>query len=93
MKRNRTVFLNGHVVSGEEITPEEFFDLEAFRQCAAQWDGRDSVLVLRNVTILGPGLHESLEYLLVNRAEVTALGIGSLRFDANEVAALGHPAA
>lgn len=78
MRHQRIVFLGERIILGDEIGPDEFHDLETFRRCAAQWGGPENVLILRNATVSEGGLEEKLEYLLINRAEIMALGIGGL---------------
>ncbi|GEM85783.1 hypothetical protein [Meiothermus granaticius] len=76
MKRERVVLLGGQVVIGEEIEPSEFPDLETFRRQAARWEGPENVLVMRNARIERGAHSERLDYLLLKRDEIKALGIG-----------------
>jgi hypothetical protein len=78
MKRERIVILNNHMFVGEEIEAEEFPDLETFRRQAARWEGPENLLILRNVRLEDSPLEERLDYLLVKRDAVSALGLGKL---------------
>lgn len=75
--RTRVVFLGERLIQGEEIAPDDFSDKETYRRCAGQWGGPDNVLVLRGVTVGEGTWQERLEYLLVNRAQVQAIGVGT----------------
>ncbi|MGK0617387.1 hypothetical protein [Meiothermus cerbereus] len=78
MRHLRIVFLADRIIQGDEVFPDEFYDPETFRRCAAQWGGPENVLILRNATVADGGLEERLEYLLINRAEIVALGLGGM---------------
>ncbi|GIW25375.1 hypothetical protein [Meiothermus sp.] len=78
MRHQRTVFLGERIIQGDEIGPDEFFDMETFRRCAAQWGGPEQVLILRNAIVSDGALEEKLEYLLINRAQIVALGLGGM---------------
>lgn len=78
MRHNRIVFLGERIIEGDEVSPDDFYDVETFRRCAAQWGGPEKVLILRNATVSDGTLEEKLEYLLINRAEIIALGVGGM---------------
>jgi len=78
MKRERIVILDNHLFVGEKIEPEEFPNLETFRRQAARWDGPENLLILHNVRLEDSPLEERLDYLLVKRDAVSALGLGKL---------------
>lgn len=78
MRHDRIVFLGERIIQGDEIGSDEFPDVETFRRCAAQWGGPENVLVLRNAIVNNGALEEKLEYLLINRAEIIALGVGGM---------------
>jgi len=78
MRHHRIVFLGDRIIEGDEVSPDDFYDVETFRRCAAQWGGPENVLILRSA-VVGEGVRqEKLEYLLINRAEITALGVGGM---------------
>lgn len=78
MRHNRIVFLGERTIEGDEVSPDDFYDVETFRRCAAQWGGPENVLILRNAVVGERMMQEKLEYLLINRAEITALGVGGI---------------
>jgi hypothetical protein len=78
MRHSRIVFLGERIIQGDEIGPDDFPDLETFRRCAAQWGGPENVLILRNAVVGEGVMQEKLEYLLINRAEIIALGVGGM---------------
>lgn len=78
MKRTRLVILDHHTILGEEIGPEEFYDVETFRSCATQWQGTENVLILRNATFEDASPHDKVDYLLIDRAQIRALGAGTM---------------
>ncbi|GEM83098.1 hypothetical protein [Meiothermus hypogaeus] len=84
MRHDRIVFLGERIIQGDEIDSDEFPDVETFRRCAAQWGGPENVLVLRNAIVSNGALEEKLEYLLINRTEIRALGVGGMRLSGFE---------
>lgn len=78
MRRERIVLLENRIFVGEEIEAGEFPDTEALRRQAARWEGHENVLILRNVRLEDSPFEERLDYLLVKRDEVKALGLGKL---------------
>lgn len=78
MRHNRIVFLGERIIEGDEVSPDDFYDVETFRRCAAQWGGPENVLILRNAVVSEGVMQEKLEYLLINRAEIAALGVGRM---------------
>ena len=78
MKRERIVLLENHIFVGEEIEADEFPDAETLRRQATAWEGHPNVLILRNVRLEDSPFEERLDYLLVKRDQVTALGLGKL---------------
>jgi len=78
MRHNRIVFLGERTIEGDEVSPDDFYDLETFRRCAAQWGGPENVLILRNAMVGERMMQEKVEYLLINRAEISALGVGGI---------------
>ncbi|WP_027891259.1 hypothetical protein [Calidithermus chliarophilus] len=76
MKRDRVVFLGERMIVGEEIDPEELPDREGFRRQAAQWNGPEDILILRHARLEDSGGSERIEYLMIRRSEISALGIG-----------------
>ncbi|MBF6595194.1 MAG: hypothetical protein IVW51_12230 [Thermaceae bacterium] len=81
MKRNRIVLLGGQILTGEEIEPTEFPELETFRRQAARWEGPENVLVLRNARLENGSYSERLDYLLLKRDAIEALGTGTLSIE------------
>jgi len=78
MRRNRIVLVNNQVLIGEEIEPGEFPDIESFRRQAARWEGPENVLVMRNVRLETGPYAERLDYLMLKRDTIDALGMGAL---------------
>ncbi|RIH85506.1 hypothetical protein [Calidithermus roseus] len=76
MKRERVVFLGERVIVGEEIDPDELPDREGFRRQAARWGGPEDVLILRNARLEEASAGERIDYLMIRRSEISALGIG-----------------
>ena len=78
MKRERIVLLENRIFVGEEIEADEFPDAESLRRQAAVWEGHPNVLILRNVRLEDSPFEERLDYLLVRRDQMSALGLGKL---------------
>jgi hypothetical protein len=76
MKRERVVFLGERVIVGEEIEADELPDREAFHRQAARWGGPEDVLILRNAHLEEASAGERIDYLMIRRSEISALGMG-----------------
>lgn len=78
MRRERIVLLENRIFIGEEIEVGEFPDAETLRRQATSWEGMENLLILRNVRLEDSPFEERLDYLLIKRDEVAALGLGKL---------------
>lgn len=78
MRRNRVVFWQDRVIEGEEIYHEDFPDLETLQRYVALWEGAENVMVMRNVEIDGMATSDRIDYLLLDRRDIAALGLGKV---------------